>query len=126
MIFIEFSTSCMNNNKLTNIKIDEKLLKEVVKRIVNATNPIKIILFGSYAYGRPHKGSDLDILVIADNSIPSRYEVSVKVYSALRGIHTPKDVVVAVPNQIEDWKKVPQAFITTIVNKGRLLYERKN
>ncbi len=116
----------MNNNKLTNIKIDEKLLKEVVKRIVNATNPIKIILFGSYAYGMPRKGSDLDILVIADNSIPSRYEVSVKVYSALRGIHTPKDVVVAVPNQIEDWKKVPQAFITTIVNKGRLLYERKN
>ena len=32
----------------------------------------KIILFGSYAYGRPEEDSDLDIIVVThDNYVPS-------------------------------------------------------
>ena len=35
-------------------KVDEKLLQEIGRRIVSEINPIKIILFGSWAYGKPH------------------------------------------------------------------------
>lgn len=38
----------------------EKSLKEIKDRIVGSFNPVKIILFGSYAYGMPHKFSDVD------------------------------------------------------------------
>ena len=38
------------------------------------TDPEKIILFGSYAYGEPSTGSDLDILVVTgDDVIPSSF-----------------------------------------------------
>lgn len=38
-------------------------VKELQKKI-----PVqKVILFGSYAYGRPTKGSDIDIAVVSDN-----------------------------------------------------------
>ena len=39
-----------------------KYVKELQKKI-----PVKrVILFGSYAYGRPAKGSDIDIAVVSD------------------------------------------------------------
>ncbi|MHA1506782.1 MAG: nucleotidyltransferase domain-containing protein [Candidatus Asgardarchaeia archaeon] len=106
-------------------KVDEHLLDEVVRRILKVINPVKIILFGSWAYGRPKKGSDLDILVIMDDDIRSRRRVAAEVYGALCGIMIPKDVVVATLRDLEEWKNVPNAFITAIVKKGRVIYERK-
>ena len=35
------------------------ILDEVVGKIANAFNPEKIIIFGSYAYGRPRSGSPI-------------------------------------------------------------------
>jgi predicted nucleotidyltransferase len=87
-------------------------------------NPVKIILFGSWAYGKHEKGSDLDISIVMDNDIKSRHEIESKIYGALRGILIPKDVVVATLHDIEEWRDVPQAFITKIFRKGKLLYER--
>jgi len=107
-------------------EVNENLLQEIVDRIVKAINPVKIILFGSYGYGEPKKGSDLDILVVMDNNIRSRHEVASKVYGALRGILIPKDVVVVTLNDVEEWRNVPQAFITKIIQKGRVLYERQD
>jgi len=107
-------------------KVNEELLKEVVRRILRVVNPLKIILFGSWAYGKPRKGSDLDILVVVEENVKSRYDMMVELYGALRGILIPKDIVVATTDQIEDWKNVPQAFITKIVKKGRVIYEREN
>jgi len=110
---------------LTRVKqVDESLLQEVVKRIVESVDPEKIILFGSYAYGEPHEGSDLDILVVMNSDLP-RYKRSVPIYQALAGLLIPKDVLVYTPEEIEAWKDVPQAFITTILKKGRVIYEKK-
>src|SRR5689334_22867681 len=38
-------------------------LRPAVQRIVDGLNPEKIILFGSYAYGKPNPHSDVDLLV---------------------------------------------------------------
>jgi predicted nucleotidyltransferase len=105
--------------------IDEGVIDTVVGKLVKAVKPLKIILFGSWVYGNPRKGSDLDILVVVDDNTKSRYETTVKCYSALRGILIPKDVVVATPELIKDWRGVPDAFITSIIKKGRIVYEKK-
>jgi len=107
-------------------KVDEELLKEIVRRITEVVAPLEIILFGSWVYGKPRKGSDLDILVIVEDNTKSRYDMMVKLYGALRGILISKDIVVATSSQVEEWKNVPQAFITKIVKKGRVIYERKD
>ena len=106
-------------------KVDDKLLQEIVKRIVSAINPKKIILFGSWAYGKPRKGSDLDILVIVDKlSTSSRREERIKIRTLLQDIMIPQDIIVATTKDVEEWKNVPQAFITKIIKKGRVIYER--
>jgi len=40
-------------------EVDEGLLQEIVRRIVPAMDPVRIVLSGSYAYGTPRKWSDL-------------------------------------------------------------------
>jgi len=111
--------------KLTKVKqVDDNLLQEIVTRIVQSVNPQKIILFGSYAYGKPHEGSDLDILVVMDSNLP-RYKRSVPIYRALAELLIPMDILVYTPQEIEAWKDVPQAFITTILKKGKVIYEKR-
>src|SRR5712671_1837400 len=39
-------------------------IRPFARRIAERFKPDKIILFGSYAYGRPHEESDVDLLVI--------------------------------------------------------------
>ena len=105
-------------------KVNEDLINDIVERIVEAVNPEKIILFGSYAYGKPTKNSDLDILVIMNSKLP-RYKRSVPIYKALAGILIPKDIIVYTPQEVGEWDEVPQAFITTAVSKGKVIYEKK-
>jgi len=105
-------------------KVDDFLIQEVVDRIVESVDPERIILFGSHAYGIPYEGSDLDILTVMHSDLP-RYKRSVPVYRALAGLLIPKDVLVYTPEEIEEWSEVPQAFVTTIIKKGKVIYEKK-
>lgn len=104
--------------------VNSQLIEEVVRRIVERVDPEKIILFGSYAYGAPHRHSDLDILVVLSSSLP-RYKRAIPVYDALAGLVIPKDIVVYTPEEVEDWGEVPQAFVTTVMNKGLIVYEKQ-
>jgi predicted nucleotidyltransferase len=104
--------------------LTEEILQEVVRRVVEAVDPDKIILFGSYAYGQPHEASDLDLLVIMPSDKPS-WKRSIPIYNALRGLLISKDVVVYTPEEVEEWSEVPQAFVTTAFRRGRVLYEKK-
>lgn len=107
-------------------KVDEALLQEVVERIVSAINPVKIILFGSYAYGRPKKGSDLDILVIIDKLTSTRREERIKIRTLMQDMLISKDIILVTTDDVEEWKNVSQAFITSVIRKGRVLYERED
>ena len=80
-------------------------------------------MFGSHAYGKPSKDSDLDILVIMKSNLP-RYKRSVPIYKALTGMLIPKDIIVCTPQEVEEWDNVPQAFMTTAVNKEKIIYTR--
>lgn len=105
-------------------KVDQALLDEIMKRIKEVIAPLKIILFGSYARGNHNPDSDLDILVVInENGIPKR-KIASKVYSALSGILIPKDIIIATPAMIEEWRNVKDAFLTTIMDTGKVIYEK--
>lgn len=104
--------------------ITQEQIEEVVRRIVTNVNPEKVILFGSYAYGSPGEDSDLDILVIKDSTLP-RHERVKGILRHLRGLKIPIDVVCYTPNEVEHWRETEAAFITQILRKGRVLYERR-
>jgi len=105
-------------------KVDDELIAEVVRRIVEVADPDKIILFGSHARGEANSRSDLDILVVKESDVP-RYDRSGGIYYALRDIMVPMDIITYTPDEIYDWSQVKRAFVTTAVREGKVIYERR-
>ena len=103
-------------------EVNADVMSQVVRRIVEAARPRKIILFGSRARGNARRHSDLDLLVIADSEQP-RHCRAAPLYGALRDILVPMDILVYTPEEVEEWSRVPQAFVTTAVREGTVLYE---
>jgi len=108
---------------LDNPAITAETLEEVVRRILAAGSPVKIVLFGSQARGEAGPGSDLDVLIVEDSSLP-RYKRASRYLRALVGVFPAKDVVVWTPQEIEAWSGVPNAFVTTALREGKTLYAR--
>lgn len=41
---------------------------DIIQNIINNYSPQKIVLFGSYARGEAHEGSDIDLMLIKETS----------------------------------------------------------
>jgi predicted nucleotidyltransferase len=48
--------------------VSEKKIEEIASKIAEGFNPEKIILFGSYALGNPNRNSDLDFLIVKNQT----------------------------------------------------------
>ncbi len=104
--------------------ITQDIIEIIIQKIIRAVNPEKIILFGSYAKGNYDSKSDLDIAVIVKSSKEPKYRRAVPIRLALSHLIFPKDIVVFTEEEISDWQDVPQAFITTILRTGTVIYEK--
>lgn len=63
----------------------EATLGEIVRRLRHALAPVAIYLFGSYAYGALQRDSDIDVLVVVEDSPDSAYQRDAKACLALVG-----------------------------------------
>jgi len=107
------------------VKMQRAVLEEIVQCILATGSPQKIVLFGSRARGEAGPDSDYDLLLIEPSNLP-RYKRAVRYRRALRGICLAKDIVVWTPEEAAEWRDVPNAFITTAIHEGVLLYEKPN
>lgn len=103
--------------------VTDELLEEVVRCILSVGSPLKIVLFGSRARGQAKPDSDIDLLIIEESDLP-RYKRSSRYRRALLGVFPAKDIVVWTPQEVAEWQAVPNAFITSILAEGKVLYER--
>jgi predicted nucleotidyltransferase len=97
-----------------------RVIRRYARRIAERFRPEKIILFGSYAYGKPHADSDVDLLVI----VPARNEVD-QAFKIRCTVPTqfPMDLVVLKPGNVRWRLKEGESFLTEIMTKGKTLYE---
>lgn len=104
--------------------VKEKL-PHVVQRLVEALQPEKIVLFGSYAYGTPTPDSDVDLLVVMETCAPDK-ERYLSVCRLLRPRPFPVDILVRTPQEIARALEKGDFFIQEIVSQGKVLYERRD
>ena len=98
---------------------------EVVGKLRSEYEPLKIILFGSFAYGNPTKDSDIDLLILknTDKRRADRFvEVKRIIYNP--DLKIPIFPLVYTPEELEEWLKIGDDFVKEILRKGIVLYER--
>ena len=100
-------------------------VNEIVKKIVEGYNPEKIILFGSYAHGKPSFDSDIDMIIIKKTSADriTRY-CEVKRIAFDRNRHISFDPLIMTPEEVEKRKQYGDDFINEILSRGVVLYEK--
>ena len=99
-------------------------LPEVVQRIIQALQPEKIVLFGSYADGTPTSDSDVDLLVVMETTA-SPVERYLAVSRLLRPRPFPVDILVKRPDEIQSALEAGDFFIREVISRGQVLYERQ-
>ena len=100
----------------------DQILNEMVSRIRDAMHPKRIVLFGSRARGEARLDSDFDLLIINESDKP-RCQRSARLYGILADLPAEVEVLVYTPQEVQEWSSVPQAFITTALREGKVLYE---
>jgi predicted nucleotidyltransferase len=102
--------------------IPRAAIKRFARKIADRFHPHKIILFGSYAYGKPHNESDVDLLVV----MPASDVVNMAIRICLAFDRDFSfDLIVRTPKQIELGLRDNDWFLCEIVDKGKVLYEAK-
>lgn len=104
--------------------VNNKLLKEITKRIVTNIKPQKIILFGSYARGNPNKDSDLDFFIVKNTSLAASKRFGL-ISDALYPRLIPMDFIVKTPREVKERLNSFDPFIKEVFASGKILYEKK-
>ena len=102
-------------------KVSQKLIREMVDRIVRQFEPEKVILFGSYATGQAGPDSDVDLLVIMPFSGSKRLK-HLEIRMAMHDIVVPKDVIVVTPEEFAVRKDIVGTIEYPAFREGKVLY----
>ena len=104
----------------------DQAIAAITERLVEYYRPERIYLFGSEARGDAGPDSDLDFCVVVPDDAPAELLRDGTIYSLLRGMGHPKDIV--------RWRRsdfdaraahVCTSLPATIVREGKLIYESR-
>ena len=99
-------------------------LPEVVAEVVDAVDPVRVIVFGSIARREEHSESDLDLLVIVDHLDPrGRREMMRTVRRAIKA-PVPVDVLVADIEEFESRRDLNGSPYYWPAREGEVVHER--
>lgn len=116
----------MEGTKVPNVnerRIPMRVIRAVVKQIAEKFQPEKIVLFGSYAYGKPRPESDVDLLVVMETSLRSRQQ-RLEISRALSPRPFPLDIIVRTPKELEERIALGDIFLREIMTQGKVVYEQ--
>lgn len=102
-------------------RIPMRVIRAVVNQIANNFSPDEIILFGSYAYGKPTPWSDVDLLVVMETP-KGELETSLEIVESLPPTLFSLDILARDRRTIDRRQAMGDTFMREITSKGKLLY----
>ena len=103
------------------MQVPAEVLDELVRRLVEAVHPTRIILFGSAARGEMHEDSDLDVLVVVPDGLPHR-ETWNLAYRSLSRLGYPKDLLIVPESVLDQHAADPGLIFAQALLEGREIY----
>ncbi len=97
---------------------------DIIQSIINNYAPQKIVLFGSYARGEAHEGSDIDLMVIKETS--KRFIDRIADVIQLNKTLLTLEPMIYSPLEFETMKKEKRDFIMTIEEEGIEIYDERS
>jgi len=93
-------------------------------KLIAGYAPRRVLLFGSYAYGKPDRHSDLDLLIVKEtDKSPFQRRVEVGRIVQDRNRYTPIQPLVITPRELDERIRSGDPFLTEIVEKGEIVYD---
>ena len=103
------------------MKTYSKKIDELVRRIVEEVNPLRIIVFGSASRGEGGPNSDIDVLVVMPEGAHRRRTAQL-LYQNIGGLGVPFDILVATPGDLQKHKDNIGLIYRTILQEGKEVY----
>jgi uncharacterized protein len=121
MVMLDRILALRNGFRIGLIMVDAQAILDFCNQIKDQFEPIRIILFGSYAYGSVSPDSDVDILVV----LPFQGKAALKSAEILNRTnpHFPVDLLVRTPEQVQARVQMGDFFMREIIEKGKIMYE---
>ena len=110
-----------NNTEASASPVTPGLLSEITQKVVLAFRPKSIILFGSYAYGKPTSDSDLDLLIVMESRDRPAERIR-KVSDLFDPRPLPMDFIVLTPREMKHRLSGFDPFLEEVLEKGQMLY----
>ncbi len=104
---------------------DYAKVDEAISRIVDATDPRMIVVFGSVSRHEAEDGSDLDLLVVFDD-VESERDLYATIARQFVGLGLPFDLVVMSYADFLRYKDNGYSFTHEIVTTGKVVYHIGN
>ncbi|MFA4957574.1 MAG: nucleotidyltransferase domain-containing protein [Candidatus Methanoperedens sp.] len=114
----------LNITKISKDKNIQDSFADIIQSIINNYAPQKIVLFGSYARGEAHEGSDIDLMVIKETS--KRFIDRIAEVIQLNKTLLTLEPMVYSPFEFETMKKEKRDFIMTIEEEGIEIYDERS
>ena len=98
----------------------ETIKSEIIERLA-PLEPEKIILFGSYAYGKPREDSDIDLFLLMKKP---KENIEAKALFSLRDLMKKYKIGFDILSESKDFiaKRVDPFYKIDIMKKGEILY----
>ena len=105
--------------------ITQRQIETYAEDVARQFSPLKIVLFGSYAYGNPTEDSDVDLMVVMPKD-PAGLRNRERAMAILSTIPKsfPLDLLVKDPEDISWRLEEGDCFLQDVFSKGRVLYEK--
>jgi len=107
--------------------VRDSIIRKIVEKIVTKLNPEKVVLFGSCAWKRSEKDTDVDIFIVKDFKGKRSEELrNVRRIISEENGEVPIDVLIYRPDEVKRKISEGNSFILKILKDGRVLYERRD